>query len=34
LWDSWVPLNPSEQILKNAIDNNGHWARRVDRFWI
>jgi hypothetical protein len=24
LWDSWVPMNPSEQILKNAIDNNGH----------
>mgnify|MGYP000323501782 CR=1 FL=1 len=24
LWDSWVPMNPSERILKNAIDNNGH----------
>ena len=24
LWDSWVPMNPSEQLLKNAIDSNGH----------
>tara|TARA_Y100000389_G_scaffold136687_1_gene134240 strand:+ start:7738 stop:7962 length:225 start_codon:yes stop_codon:yes gene_type:complete len=22
-WDSWVPTNPSEHILKNAIDSNG-----------
>lgn len=22
-WDSWTPTNPSEQILKNAIDSNG-----------
>lgn len=23
-WDAWVPTNPSEEILKNAIDSNGH----------
>src|SRR6056300_441416 len=23
-WDEWVPTNPSEEILKNAIDSNGH----------
>jgi histone H3/H4 len=22
-WDSWVPTNPSERMLKNAIDTNG-----------
>ncbi len=22
-WDSWTPTNPSETILKNAIDSNG-----------
>lgn len=22
-WDSWLPTNPSEQLLKNAIDSNG-----------
>lgn len=29
-WDSWVPTNPSEQMLKNAIDSNEHLARGVD----
>ena len=23
-WDSWTPESPSEQLLKNAIDSNGH----------
>jgi hypothetical protein len=23
-WESWVPTNPSEQLLKNAIDSNEH----------
>lgn len=23
-WDSWEPTNPSEQLIKNAIDSNGH----------
>lgn len=23
-WDEWIPTNPSEQLLKNAIDSNGH----------
>jgi hypothetical protein len=22
-WDSWVPTNPTEELLKNAIDSNG-----------
>jgi len=22
-WDTWVPKNPTEQMLKNAIDSNG-----------
>ena len=22
-WDSWVPTNPTEEIIKNAIDSNG-----------
>jgi len=22
-WDTWVPTNPSEQLIKNAIDSNG-----------
>jgi len=22
-WDTWVPSNPSEQLIKNAIDSNG-----------
>jgi len=25
-WDEWIPTNPSETILKNAIDSNGHRA--------
>ena len=23
-WESWVPQNPAEQMLKNAINSNGH----------
>lgn len=23
-WDTWVPANPSERMLKNAIDSNEH----------
>ena len=23
-WDTWVPKNPTEQMLKNAIDSNGY----------
>ena len=23
-WDTWVPKNPTEQMLKNAIDSNGN----------
>jgi len=23
-WDTWVPKNPTEQMLKNAIDSNEH----------
>lgn len=23
-WENWVPTNPSEQMLKNAIDSNEH----------
>ena len=23
-WENWVPKNPSEQMLKNAIDSNEH----------
>jgi histone H3/H4 len=22
-WDSWVPTNPTEELIKNAIDSNG-----------
>lgn len=34
-WDSWVPQNPTEQILKNAINSNEHIrAGGVDDFWI
>ena len=29
-WESWVPTNPSEQMLKNAIDSNEHLAGGVD----
>ena len=29
-WDSWVPTNPSEQILKNAIDSNGQLSGGLD----
>lgn len=29
-WENWVPTNPSEQLLKNAIDNNEHLSRGVD----
>lgn len=29
-WDSWVPTNPSEQMLKNAIDSNEHLSGGVD----
>jgi histone H3/H4 len=25
-WESWVPTNPSERMLKNAIDSNEHLA--------
>lgn len=32
-WDSWVPQNPTEQILKNAINSNEHIrAGGVDDF--
>tara|TARA_B100000497_G_C7693639_1_gene422626 strand:- start:2374 stop:2826 length:453 start_codon:yes stop_codon:yes gene_type:complete len=32
-WDTWVPKNPIEQMLKNAIDSNGYLrrARRMGR---
>lgn len=23
-WDAWVPTNPTEELLKNAIDSNGY----------
>lgn len=23
-WDSWIPSNPTEELLKNAIDSNGY----------
>lgn len=26
-WESWVPTNPSERMLKNAIDSNGGLIR-------
>jgi len=26
-WESWVPTNPSEHMLKNAIDSNEHLSR-------
>ena len=30
-WESWIPTNPSERMLKNAIDSNEHLAPgRVD----
>ena len=29
-WDSWVPTNPSEELLKNTIDSNEHLARGMD----
>lgn len=29
-WESWVPTNPSEQMLKNAIDSNEHLAGGMD----
>lgn len=29
-WDSWMPTNPSEELLKNAIDSNEHMARGMD----
>lgn len=29
-WESWVPTNPSEQMLKNAIDSNEHLAGGLD----
>jgi|SRR6056300_1090808 hypothetical protein len=33
LWDDWKPSNPSEKILKNAIDSNEHiTASGVDDF--
>ena len=25
-WESWVPTNPSERMVKNAIDSNEHLA--------
>jgi histone H3/H4 len=25
-WDNWMPTNPSERMLKNAIDSNEHLA--------
>lgn len=28
-WESWVPTNPSERMLKNAIDSNEHLSRGV-----
>lgn len=27
-WDTWVPTNPSESMLKNAIDSNEHLTGR------
>ena len=34
-WDSWVPQNPTEQMLKNAINSNEYiGARGVDDLWI
>lgn len=29
-WESWVPTNPSEHMLKNAIDSNEHLAGGLD----
>tara|TARA_Y100000389_G_C17458532_1_gene519872 strand:+ start:2762 stop:3169 length:408 start_codon:yes stop_codon:yes gene_type:complete len=29
-WETWEPTNPSEQLLKNAIDSNEHLAGGVD----
>lgn len=29
-WESWVPMNPSEHMLKNAIDSNEHLAGGLD----
>ena len=23
-WDAWVPQSPAEQMLKNAVNSNGH----------
>jgi hypothetical protein len=23
-WEGWNPTNPSEEMIKNAIDSNGH----------
>jgi histone H3/H4 len=29
-WESWVPTNPSERMVKNAIDSNEHLAGGLD----
>jgi hypothetical protein len=29
-WESWMPTNPSEHMLKNAIDSNEHLAGGLD----
>jgi len=29
-WDTWEPTNPSERLLKNAIDSNEHLSGGVD----
>jgi hypothetical protein len=32
-WESWKPTNPSEEMIKNAIDSNGeHSAGGMDNF--